>query len=240
MILSTEENINTWLSHLNDNCKAAISVDCVIFGYDDKALKVLVLECNMPPFEGLPSLVGDLIQKGESLEEAATRVLFQRTGLKNLYLEQVKTFSKPNRHPLGRVVSTAFYSLMKIDDYKNDLIGYENVHWLDVDQIANMAFDHQDILNVCLKRLKRTVKEKPITFQLLPEKFTLLQLQSLYEIILGVKFDKRNFRRKLKSLNVLIEHKELQTDVSHRPAKLYSFNKSKYQERLDQKIKFDF
>jgi len=240
MSITTEENINTWLSHIKEDCKSAISVDCVIFGYDENGLKVLVLECNMPPFEELPSLVGDLIQKNESLEDAATRVLFQRTGLRSLYLEQVKTFSKPGRHPLGRVVSTAFYSLMKIEDYQKNLLEFENVYWHDIDQITDMAFDHKEILEVCLQRLKRTVKEKPISFQLLPERFTLLQLQSLYEIILGVKLDKRNFRRKLKSLNVLIEHKESQTDVSHRPAKLYSFDKALYQEKLERKINFDF
>jgi 8-oxo-dGTP diphosphatase len=194
----------------------------------------------MPPFEESPSLVGDLIQKNESLEEAANRVLFQRTGLKNLYLEQVQTFSTPERHPLGRVVSTAFYSLMKIDDYQENPVEYENVYWLEIDNISEMAFDHKEILDVCLQRLRKKVKEKPISFQLLPEKFTLHQLQSLYEIILGVQLDKRNFRRKLKSLNVLIEHRELQTDVSHRPAKLYSFDKALYQDKLDRKINFDF
>jgi 8-oxo-dGTP diphosphatase len=240
MIFDAEENINTWMTHIGQVSKAAISVDCVIFGYNENTLKVLVLECNMPPFEKLPSLVGDLIQGDESLEEAAARVLFQRTGLGKLYLEQVNTFSAPDRHPLGRVVSTAFYSLMQLSDYEPQPLEYENVYWLDINEIDNMAFDHKEILEFALKRLKRTVKEKPIGFNLLPSKFTLLQLQSLYENILGVKLDKRNFRRKLKSLDILIEHKELQTDVSHRPAKLYSFDKKLYQEKHDRKLNLDF
>lgn len=240
MPFSNEENINTWIEHLSETSKVAISVDCVIFGYDENALKVLVLDCNMPPFEGLPSLVGDLIQREESLENAAQRVLLQRTGLSNLYLEQVNTFSHPDRHPLGRVISTAYYSLMQLSDYQISPFEYEDVYWLDICEIDKMAFDHKDILDVCLNRLKKTVKEKPIGFHLLPSKFTLLELQSLYEVILGVKLDKRNFRRKLNSLNILIEHKELQTDVSHRPAKLYSFDKKFYSEKLDRKINFDF
>ena len=183
MTFSAEENINTWIEHIGEKSKVAISVDCVIFGYDENALKVLVLDCNMPPFEGLPSLVGDLIQGDESLEDAAQRVLFQRTGLSNLYLEQVYTFSSSDRHPLGRVISTAYYSLMQISDYQARPLEYENVYWLDIEDIDKMAFDHKDILDVCLMRLRRTVKEKPIGFHLLPSKFTLLQLQSLYEIM---------------------------------------------------------
>lgn len=234
-----KQNINIWLSHIGEDSKVALSVDCVIFGYDYESLKILLLECNMPPFEGLPSLVGDLVKGNETLDEAARRVLLQRTGIHNLYLEQVATFSDVNRHPLGRVVSTAYYSLIKLENYTMRPQGNEKVFWQDIASLDRLAFDHNHILNLCIDRLKKRVREKPIGFNLLPPKFTLLQLQSLYEIILDIELDKRNFRRKLRSLEVLIEHNETQKDVSHRPARLYSFDKEAYNKKLEEGIHFE-
>ncbi len=234
-----KENINIWLTHIGEESKVAFSVDCVIFGYDYDSLKVLLLECNMPPFEGLPSLVGDLVRGDETLDQAARRVLYQRTGLDNLYLEQVATFSEVDRHPLGRVVSTAYYSLIKLDEYSGVSQGSDKVFWKDVSNLDQMAFDHSHILFECVDRLKKRVREKPIGFNLLPGKFTLMQLQSLYEIILDIELDKRNFRRKLRSLDILIEHNETQKDVSHRPARLYSFDKEAYKRRTEEGILFE-
>lgn len=242
MQTNSKENINTWLSQITTDYKAAISVDCVVFGYDKEGLKVMVLECNMPPFEGLPSLVGDLVRPNETMDQATERILVKRTGLKNLYLEQVETFSAVDRHPLGRVVSTAYYTLMRVEDYEfgqNET--QDKVSWKEINDIDQMAFDHNLILENCLDRLRKSLIEKPIGFSLLPNRFTLKQLQLLYELILNIKLDKRNFRRKLKALDILEEHRDTQRDVSHRPAKLYSFNKESYVEKRKNKgIEFNF
>ena len=225
MSIEIQKNINTWLSQIENEYKAANSVDCVIFGYEESNLKVLVLECNMPPFEKMPSLVGDLIKPSENLEEAALRILEQRTGIKDIYLEQVSTFSDVHRHPLGRVISTAFYALVNVKDYNPSFLNSEDVvRWQNIEDIEDLAFDHNKILNVCIDRLRKAVRQMPIVFSILPQKFTLKQLQTVYEIILGVKLDKRNFRRKIKNFKLLKEHKESQQDVSHRPAKFYSLD----------------
>jgi 8-oxo-dGTP diphosphatase len=240
MAVKVEENINIWLSQIQTEFKAAISVDCVIFGYDDNSLKVLVLECNMPPFEGMPSLVGDLVHPDENLEEAVQRVLQQRTGIKDLYLEQVQTFSAVDRHPLGRVISTAYYSLVKVNDYNPAIMDTrEKIEWVDVNEVGIMAFDHNLILEVCIERLQKVVTEKPVGFSLLPRRFTLMQLQAMYEAILGKKLDKRNFRRKLKNFKILIEHTEAQQDVAHRPAKYYSFDTQAYHKKSKNGFNFD-
>ena len=234
------ENINTWLSELNSDAKAAVSVDCVIFGYNEKEISVLQIECNMPPHEGKMSLLGDLVKAHETLDQAAARVLEKITGLSNLYLEQVQAFSQPDRHPLGRVISIAYYSLIKKDAY--ELIDKEHKHlqWVPISEISDMAFDHKHIIDACYAQLKRRIREKPIGFSLLPKKFTLIQLQRLYEIILDIELDKRNFRRKLNNTELLIDIGEMQVDVAHRPAKLYSFDHELYEsKRIRRELKFD-
>ncbi len=234
------ENINTWISELNSDAKAAVSVDCVIFGYNEKELSVAQIECNMPPHIGKMSLLGDLVKSHETLKEAAARVLEKITGLSDLYLEQVQAFSTPDRHPLGRVISIAYYTLIRMDDY--ELLDKENKHlqWVPINDITEMAFDHNEIIKVCHERLKKQLREKPIGFSLLPKKFSLIQLQKLYEIILEIELDKRNFRRKLQNADILIDLAETQSDVSHRPAKLYSFDHERYSKlKADNGLKFD-
>ena len=238
--IPNSENINTWITQLNSDAKAAISVDCVIFGYNEKELSVLQIECNMPPHEAKMSLIGDLVKSYETVDEAANRILEKITGLSDLYLEQVQTFSEPNRHPLGRVISVAYYSLIKTDKY--ELIDKEHKHlqWVPITSTEEMAFDHQQIMNLCYNRLKKRLRERPVGFSLLPKKFTLIQLQRLYEIILGIKLDKRNFRRKLKATGLLKDLGEVQQDVSHRPAKLYTFDYERYAEMENSNdLKFD-
>jgi len=238
--IPNSENINTWISELNSDAKAAISVDCVIFGYNEKELSVLQIECNMPPHEAKMSLIGDLVKSYETVDEAANRILEKITGLSDLYLEQVQTFSDPNRHPLGRVISVAYYSLIKTDKY--ELIDKEHKHlqWVPITSTEEMAFDHQQIMNLCYNRLKKRLRERPVGFSLLPKKFTLIQLQRLYEIILGIELDKRNFRRKLKATGLLKDLGEVQQDVSHRPAKLFTFDYERYAEMKNSNVlKFD-
>jgi 8-oxo-dGTP diphosphatase len=224
-----KQNINIWIDHLKKDAVASVSVDCVILGYINGDLHIAVLECNMPPFLGQDSLVGDLLTSEETLDEAASRIVQERTGLSDIFLEQVQTFSNIDRHPLGRVITVAYYSLIKLYDVTNDSASaISNVKWVKVKDAKTMAFDHKLILDSCLQRLREKAKFNSIGFNLLPRKFTLNELQELYEAVLGHGLDKRNFRRKLESLNILIDLNEAQKDVSHRPAKLYSFNIENY------------
>ncbi|MEO1438675.1 MAG: NUDIX domain-containing protein, partial [Bacteroidota bacterium] len=211
--------------------KSAFSVDCVIFGFDEADLKVLLIKTDKEPYLGYWSLVGDLVHPDEDLDEAAARVLKDRTGLENVFLEQVETFGKVNRHPNGRVITIAYYSLIKIQDYE---LATENLNneasWHNIDDLDQLAYDHTEILASCRQRLKSKVRHQPIGFELLPPKFTLTELQHLYQAVLGEKLDKRNFRKKVLNMGILEELGEYQTGVAHRPAKLFKFDPERYQE----------
>lgn len=202
--------------------KALVSVDCVIFGFADNELKVLLIKSDLEVYKDKWSLLGDLLRPDEDLESASYRVLKERTGLSDVYLEQVYTFSALNRHPGGRVITTAYYSLVNIKDHQLKL-AHNELHWHPVNEISDLAFDHDKILKTCLERLREQILEHPIVFNLLPEKFSLRELQALYEAILNTKMDRRNFRKKFFLMDWLIDLDELETDVSHRPGKLYKF-----------------
>lgn len=206
-------------SHL-DYFNIAVSVDCVIFGYEDKQLKVLLIKSDLEEFAGMWSLLGDLVRIDEDMEEAPYRVLQARTGLQDVYLEQVYTFGALDRHPSGRVITTAYYSLVNIKSHKLNLTDNE-LHWHPVNEIEKMAFDHKKILDTCLQRLREKVLEHPVIFNLLPEKFSLRELQDLYEAILDVELDRRNFRKRITLKNWLVDLNEMEEDVPHRPGKLY-------------------
>ncbi|HWJ92497.1 MAG TPA: NUDIX domain-containing protein [Flavisolibacter sp.] len=206
-------------SHL-EYFNIAVSVDCVIFGYEDKRLKVLLIKSDLKEFEGLYSLLGDLVKPDEHMEDAPYRVLQQRTGLHDVYLEQVQTFGNIGRHPSGRVITTAYYSLVNIKSHKLQLTDNE-LHWHYVDEIDRLAFDHKLILDTSLQRLREKVLEHPVIFNLLPDKFSLRELQDLYEAILGQELDRRNFRKRITLKNWLVDLNEMEEDVPHRPGKLY-------------------
>lgn len=213
----------------HDFFNIAVSVDCVIFGYDEKQLKVLLIKSDLKEFAGMWSLLGDLVNPDEDIEEAPYRVLQNRTGLQNVFLEQVQTFGRVNRHPSGRVITTAYYSLVNTKSHKLQLT-HNELHWHAVQDIKTMAFDHMLILNTCLQQLCRQVMEYPIVFNLLPEKFSLRELQDLYEAILGLSLDRRNFRKRIMLKDWLVDLDEMEFDVPHRPGKLY---KLKQQLRKD-------
>lgn len=238
--MNVSENINIWLGQINNDFKSAVSIDCVIFGYDDESLKVLVTKCDMPPFENEFSLLGDLVHPEETTDEAAKRVLIAKTGFTDVFLEQVQVFSDKDRHPLGRVITVAYYSLIQIDeDHLLHLEKHANLEWVNVMDLSAMAFDHHNIMMTCQYRMQKNLREQPIGFHLLPTKFSLLQLQRLYEVILNIELDKRNFRRKLSSLNILQDVGETEALVSHRPAKLYSFDKKLYEKKKKLGFIFD-
>ncbi|WP_242692297.1 NUDIX hydrolase [Aridibaculum aurantiacum] len=216
-----------------------ITVDCVIFGFDENELKVLLIRSDLEVFEGKWSLLGDVVHDTEELDEAAYRVLRQRTGMEDVFLEQVKTFGSPNRHPGGRVVTVAYCSLLNVLHHQLKILDNE-LHWHAVNQLCDMAFDHKDIIDECYSWLQKRIQEHPLAFNLLPEKFSLRQLQNLYEAILGVSLDRRNFRKKFFSMDFLIDIEEYEEDVPHRPGKLYKFNFEKYEQNKRKWFGIDF
>lgn len=228
--------IQTEVKNIN---RVALSVDCVIFGFDENKLKVLLIRSDLSKYKGRWSLLGDLIDVSEDVDEAAYRILRERTGLKDVYLEQVHTFGKPNRHPAGRVVTIAYCSLINIQHHKLSKMENE-LHWHDVNGVKDLAFDHQQIFDTCYQRLQKRIQEHPLGFNLLPKKFSLRELQNLYEAILDTKMDRRNFRKKFFSMDLLIDTDEIERDVPHRPGKLYKFNFDKYEKRKKKWTGIDF
>ena len=164
-------------------------------------------------------MLGDLVESNEGLDEAAYRILKQRTGLNDVFLEQVHTFGEVDRHPASRVVTVAYCSLINIQHHKLKILDNE-LHWHDVDSVTEMAFDHKKIFDTSYSQLQKRVKEHPLGFSLLPNKFSLRELQNLYEAILNIKLDRRNFRKKFFSMDFLIDMDEVETDVQHRPGRL--------------------
>jgi len=216
-----------------------LTVDCVIFGFDENSLKVLLIKSDLAQFNGKLSFLGDNVHVHEDLDTAANRVLKERTGMNDVFLEQVHTFSNPDRHPAGRVVTTVYASLLNIKHH--ELIIHDNeLKWHVVNQISEMAFDHQQILEVCTKWLQKKVQEQPLAFNLLPTKFSLRQLQNVYEAILDIKLDRRNFRKKFASMGFLNDTNEMETHVTHRPGKLYTFDFEQYQQKKKHFIGIDF
>ncbi len=221
----TLKGLQTEVQSIN---RIALSVDCVIFGFDEEKLKVLLIRSDLKKFQSKWSLLGDLVRPEEDLEAAAYRILKQRTGLKDVYLEQVETFGKVNRHPAGRVVSVAYCSLINTQSHKLKILDNE-LHWHDVDTLKEMAFDHQRIFEKSYDWLKKRIQEHPLGFNLLPSKFSLRELQNLYEAILIIKLDRRNFRKKFFAMDFLIDTGEEEQNVPHRPGKLYRFDYEKYE-----------
>ena len=207
------------ITHL-DYFNIGISVDCVIFGFEKKELKVLLIRSDLEEFADKWSLLGDLINPDEDLNSAPYRVLKQRTGLDDVFLQQVGSFGDINRHPSGRVITTAYYSLINIRDHQLKITDNE-VHWHTLDDVKELAFDHKKIMDACLKRLQVQVMDEPVVFNLLPEKFSLRELQDLYQSILGTRLDRRNFRKKISLKSWLDDLNEMENDVPHRPGKLY-------------------
>lgn len=219
--------------------KMPITVDCVIFGFDDNELKVLLIRSDLEKYQGLWSLLGDVVKDNEEIDAAAYRVLDQRTGMSDIYLDQVRSFSHPNRHPGGRVITIAYCSLLNIKHHSLKITDNE-LHWHSVSSINEMAFDHKEILETCHQWLQKMVQENLLAFNLLPDKFSLRELQNLYEAILGVQLDRRNFRKKFASMKLLIDLNEMEQDVPHRPGKLYKFNFEKYNKGSRKWIDIDF
>jgi 8-oxo-dGTP diphosphatase len=225
---------------LPQEARPALTVDCVVFGFDEGDLKVLLIQRAIPPFEGKWALPGGFVLPEEGLEDAARRELEEETGVGRVYLEQLFTFGDPGRDPRGRVVSVAYYALVKLSDHRiRAATDARNAAWFPVSETARLAFDHDRILEAALGRLKAKVRYQPVGFELLPTKFTLSQLQHLYEAVLETSLDKRNFRKKILAMGVLEELDEVEQDVAHRAARLYRFDRTQYRDLTRQGFNFE-
>lgn len=220
--------------------RPALTVDCVVFGLDEEDLKVLLIQRDLEPFAGKWALPGGFIRVGESPKEAARRELKEETGMKNVFLEQLYTFGEPDRDPREHVVSIAYFALVNLRDHKiRAATDARQAAWFAIDDTPHLAFDHDKILKTAHERLCGKVRYQPLGFELLPEKFALRQLQNLYQKILDRPLDKRNFRKKILSMEILEELDEVETDVSHRAARLYRFDKKKYGDMIKKGFNFE-
>lgn len=220
--------------------RPALAVDCVVFGVDAEDLKVLLIQRNLDPFAGAWALPGGFVRMDESLEEAARRELAEETGVANLFLEQLCSFGDVGRDPRGRTVTVAYYALVKLSDHAiRAATDARNAAWFAVDDVPPLAFDHARILDAAWQRLQGKVRYQPIGFELLPPKFTLTQLQRMYEKVLDRPLDKRNFRKKILGMGVLEALTEVETDVAHRAARLYRFDKKRYDALVKQGFNFE-
>ena len=207
------------------------TVDCVIFGFDEEELKILLIDRGEEPFEGRFALPGYFVHDNEDVDQAANRVLEELTGLSNIFLEQFSSFGKIDRHPWGRILTVAYYALVKLDDYRIEPGSIaQSAEWFSVTDLPEPAFDHQEIIKKAFEVLKAKVRYHPVGFELLPKKFTLRRLQNLYEAILETGLDKRNFRRKILKMGIIKPLDEKQTGVAHKAARYYCFDPEKYEE----------
>lgn len=212
-----------------------VTVDIVIFTIRKKKLEVLLVQRGHEPFKGKWAIPGGFIRLSENLDQAATRVLYEKTNVKDVYLEQLYTFGKPDRYPNARVITVGYFALIRSDDLKlsyNTEMDIQQVDWHSVYNLPGLAFDHQDIISHALRKLRDRLEYSPVAFQLLPKKFTLTELQKTYELILDKELDKRNFRKKMISLGILHEFDEFTKLSSKRPARLYSFHDESIQKGL--------
>ncbi len=220
--------------------RPALTVDCVVFGLDDEDLKVLLIERDLPPFEGKWALPGGFVRVDESVDDAALRELQEETGVKKVFLEQLYTVGDLNRDPRERVVTVAYYALVRLSSHKvKAATDARQALWFAIDDLPKLAFDHDKILTMAHERLRGKVRYQPIGFELLPQKFTLRQLQHLYEVVLDRELDKRNFRKKILGMEILEELDEVETDVAHRAARLYRFDKRAYKDMTKQGFNFE-
>lgn len=217
----------------------AVTTDCVIFGFDGERLQVLLVERGIEPYKGKWAFPGGFLKMDEMAEEGALRELREETGLERAYIQQFHTFSDPHRDPRERVITIAYYALVKIQEVHGG-DDAASARWFPLSEIPSLAFDHDYILRMATQRLCEEIHFQPIGFELLPEKFTLKELQALYEAILGISFDRRNFAKKMLHLEILTELDETVWPTPKREAKLYRFNPDKYEELKQKGFRLEF
>ena len=230
------------MTYLPIYLNSIFSVDCVIFGFDEGELKILLIERNEEPYKDWFALPGHLVNsKDVSIDDAARRILYELTGLTGIYMEQFHTFGELNRHPKGRIITVAYFAMIRINGIKDlkPVTSYaKSAKWVSIKDLPELAFDHKLIFEKGFDKIKSKIAYEPIAFELLPEKFTLTQLQNLYEVILNKKLDKRNFRKKILAYDILKELDEKQKGVSYRAAKLYKFDRRKFSKYFKNELTF--
>lgn len=226
--------------HSYDYPRPSLTVDCVVFGIRDSTLHLLLIQRAHPPFKGHWALPGGFVDMDETTEQAARRELEEETSLADIFLEQLYTFSEVDRDPRDRVVSVAYFALVRADTHIPAAASdAAEASWFDVDELPDLAFDHDRIIEVALQRLRGKIQYQPLGFELLPKQFTLRELQDIYEIVLGRELDKRNFRRKLQNMGVLEKTENFEQGVPRRPARLYRFNRQRYQTLAESGFDFE-
>ncbi|WP_340111190.1 NUDIX hydrolase [Maribellus mangrovi] len=218
-----------------------VAVDSIIFGFNenDYELKVLLLKRKFEPARGRWSLMGGFVNPNESLDSAAQRIVETLTGLEDVYMEQLYSFGEPDRDPGGRIISVSYVSLIKINEYDRELVKKHGAYWIPLSEIPELIFDHSEMVTKALRKLRIRARTQPIGFELLPEKFTIPQLQRLYEAIYQKPFDKRNFRRKVLAMGLLDKLEEKEKETSKKGAFYYKFNTEKYEELLQRGFNFE-
>lgn len=214
----------------NEHSKVLVSVDCIIFGFDENKLKVLIGKRKMDPGRGEWSLYGGFVRLDESVDDAAYRTLYELTGMRNIYMRQVGAFGSVDRDPGERVISVAYYALINVKDYDHRLLEEHGVEWVDFDKMPPLYSDHMEMVNKARKMMKEIIKTEPVGFRLLPNLFTLTQLQRLYEAVNGEELDKRNFRKRIKEMDFIEKTELIDKTSSKRGAYLYRFNRRVYDE----------
>jgi ADP-ribose pyrophosphatase YjhB (NUDIX family) len=213
-----------------------VSVDCIIFGFDENKLKVLIGKRKMDPGRGEWSLYGGFVRLDESVDDAAYRTLYELTGMRNIYMRQVGAFGSVDRDPGERVISVAYYALINVKDYSEKLRKEHKVEWVDINQIPTLYSDHNLMVEQALRIMRQKIKTAPISFRLLPKLFTLTQLQTLYEAVIGEEVDKRNFRKRIKEMDFIEKTNLIDKKSSKRGAALYRFNNKAYTEDTNFKL----
>ena len=214
--------------YYGEHSKVFVSVDCIVFGFDNDKLKLLIGRRQMDPGRNEWSLYGGFVGEDESLEEAANRVLYSLTGLKNIYMKQVGAFGAIDRDPGERVITVAYCALLNVNDYDDNLRKEHGVEWVSIDELPRLYSDHNEMVHKAVTLLRRRISTEPLSFNLLPELFTLTQLQHVYEAILGEEIDKRNFRKRIKAIDFIEKTEHIDKLTSKRGAVLYRFNKKAF------------
>ena len=218
------------MTYYHEHAKVWLSVDCIIFGFDKGKLKILIGKRQMDPGRGEWSLYGGFVSGDESVDDAASRTLYELTGLRNLYMRQVGAFGNVDRDPGERVVSIAYYALINVKDYDDELRQEHGVEWMDINEIPQLYSDHNEMVRKARKMMQQKLANEPVGFRLLPSLFTLTQLQKLYEAVNGAELDKRNFRKRIKDMDFIEKTELIDKTGSKRGASLYRFNKRVYNE----------
>jgi len=240
MLYKDQESASTQMIDLYQvREKMYVATDCIIFGFHEEKLKLLVFERQVEPLKGQWSLIGSFVRLEEDLDHAGRRVLKDATGLDNVFMQQLKTYGKQDRDPGYRCISIAQYALIRLENYSDKLEHHYGARWFELDDLPVLVLDHNAMVKDALEQLKHNARYRPIGFELLPQKFTIPQLQTLYEAIYQRSLDTRNFRKKVLSLNVLEKLDEKDKSGSKRGAFLYQFDKENYKSLLDKGYNFE-